>query len=476
MARAGKPLDPWQQDAVDLILGVDADGEWVCFEYVEMCTRQNGKGAILEARALIGFLLLGEALIMWSAHEYKTAMEAFRRMRTLIRRLGTVVNDNLVLVDGIYIKINNTHGDEGFERLDNEQRIRFVARSKDSGRGFTGDLNIIDETYAYTVDQQDALGPTMLATANPQFIYTSTPPLTAESGEVLYSLRERAEAMIESGVVDDALGYRDWGMDHDLDKFEEIDFDDPDNYRATNPALCTGRVTIKKIRKLRKMLGARGFARECFGLWPKRRQGGGAIDPKVWAAMLDPESKRDGDIALGVDIEPSRGYAAIGLYGTRADELGHVQILDYRAGTDWIVARLVELREVLDPVAIGMGRGTYKSLAIDLTEAGLTVPDDPAEPARGDLAVLDYVEMSAATSEMIDAITVKSFRHKGQTQLDESAAGVKIRETTDSVAWSRKGVDSSATPIVSVTEARYVLRLRLPLLPVGDYDPLANIW
>ncbi|MEE3918208.1 hypothetical protein V2I01_04925 [Micromonospora sp. BRA006-A] len=81
MAQAGRPLDPWQVDAVTLMLAVRDDAKWACFEYCEWVCRQQGKGAILEARALTGFLLLGEELIMWSAHEYKTAMEAFRRVK-----------------------------------------------------------------------------------------------------------------------------------------------------------------------------------------------------------------------------------------------------------------------------------------------------------------------------------------------------------------------------------------------------------
>jgi hypothetical protein len=139
MERAGKPLDFVAAAEPRADAGPGPDGLWACFEYCELVARQNGKGAILEARALAGFLLLGEALIMWSAHEYKTAMEAFRRVRTLLRTLGTPINDNLILLDGVYIKVSNTNGDEGFERLDTEQRIKFIARSKGSGRGFTGD-------------------------------------------------------------------------------------------------------------------------------------------------------------------------------------------------------------------------------------------------------------------------------------------------------------------------------------------------
>lgn len=474
MARAGKPLDPWQQDAVNLLLAFDSACEWVCFEYCELCSRQNGKGAILEARALFGFLVLGENLILWSAHQYKTAKDAFRRMRKLLRTLGTPINDNLVLVDGIYVRISNTNGDEGFERVDTEARIKFIARSKDSGRGLTGDLNIIDEAYDYTQEEQDALGPTMLAVPNPQFVYTSSPPLSSETGEVLYALRDRAEAMIEDGE-EDALGYRDWGMEGDLDQLDDIDFDDPDNYRATNPALCTGRVTIPKIKKLRKMLGTRGFARECYGLWPRKRVGGGAFDQKKWAAMLDEASSRWGDVAIAVDIEPDRDYAAIGLAGVRVDEFEHWQMLDFQAGVDWIIGRIVEHRDVLRPVAIAMGSGTFKSLETALKAVGITPPKDPKKPHRGDLMVLDYMEMSAATGQALDVVNERKARHIGQEALNDAARDTKVRRTTDSIVFSRKDKESRTSPIVTVAQARYALHTWLPIVVDADYDVLDSI-
>jgi hypothetical protein len=47
--------------------------------------RQNGKNAILEARELAGLFLLGEKLIIHTAHEQKTASEHFRRMLNRIK-------------------------------------------------------------------------------------------------------------------------------------------------------------------------------------------------------------------------------------------------------------------------------------------------------------------------------------------------------------------------------------------------------
>jgi hypothetical protein len=119
-AKTGLIPDDWQADALAGMLAVHPNtGKWVHFEVAEWVSRQNGKGSILEVRALAGLFVFGEELIMWSAHEYKTAMEAFRRCLKLLRRIGKQVgnNENLIEVDGHVVKVSNTNGEEGFELL-----------------------------------------------------------------------------------------------------------------------------------------------------------------------------------------------------------------------------------------------------------------------------------------------------------------------------------------------------------------------
>jgi phage terminase large subunit-like protein len=453
MAAAGKPLEPWQGDGMELMLSTRADTKWACYEYAEWVARQNGKGGLGEARVLTGLFVLDEELLLWSAHEYKTAMEAFRRVRTLIRALGKPISETMVdLGDGVLVKISNTNGEEGFERLDTGQRLKFIARSKGSGRGFSGDVNVIDEAFAYTTDQQDALMPTLIARPNAQIVYLSSPPLTGDTGAVMYALKERAE----SGG-DDSLGYRDWGLDGHLDDLAKVDLDDRRLWAQSNPALGLGRVTVETIERMRRSMtanGGAGFAREVLGLWPKRREGGGAIDMAQWAKLLDGLSKRDGFLALGVDISPQRDYAAIGMFGPREDGLGHWQIIDYRPGTNWLVDRIVDLREGLDPVGIGMGRATGASLAVELAKVGITPPEESEQPARGDLLVTSASQMTAATGQALDAIRQGAVRHIGQPELDAAVAGAKTRETGDTVAWSRKDADADISPLVAISIAR----------------------
>lgn len=471
MQRAGKPLEPWQLDGVDLMLSHRADGMWACFEYAEWVARQNGKGGIGEARALTAFFVLGEELVTWTAHEYKTAHEGFRRMKALIRKLGVAVSETVVDFGDYQVKISNGN-EESFERLDTGQRIIFIARSKSSGRGFTGDVVIIDEAFAYTLEQAEALGPTMTARPNAQIIYLSSPPLTGDTGEIMFELKDRAET-----GGDESLGYRDWGIQGFLDDRAKMDLGDRELWAQANPALGLGRVTVETIERLRRMLKARegrGFAREVLGLWPRRLQGGGAINVAQWAKLFDKDSHRDGALALGVDIAPQRDYAAIGLFGPRADGLGHWQLADYRPGTEWLIDRIVELREGLDPVAIAMGRATAASLEVELEKLGIHRPADPDKPVRGDLAVTSAAEMTAATGHALDTVRQGTTKHIGQPPLDAAVAGAKTRETGDSVAWSRKDANADISPLVSVSLARWAFEARAHL--IGKIDEPFNVW
>jgi phage terminase large subunit-like protein len=167
-ATAGLQLDPWQRNILRHSLGERTDGTWTAFEVAVIVSRQNGKGAILEARELAGLILFGERLILHSAHEMKTASEAFRRVRDLFTNYDDLRRR--------VAKVTLQRGDEGIE-LKNGARLRFVARSPGSGRGFSGDCVILDEAYAVTADQIDAMLPTLSARPNPQVWYTSSPPL-----------------------------------------------------------------------------------------------------------------------------------------------------------------------------------------------------------------------------------------------------------------------------------------------------------
>jgi hypothetical protein len=175
-ASVGLILDPWEAMVLEESLTPRGDTYYnevlglhmpkhQAFEVGLVVSRQNGKGAILEARELAGLYLLGERLIMHSAHEFPTSLEAFRRILFWVEN-----NDDL---RKRVKKVVFNHGEEGIEML-NGQRLRFRTRTKGGGRGFTGDCLILDEAMILKQEAVASLLPTLSARPNPQIWYTGS--------------------------------------------------------------------------------------------------------------------------------------------------------------------------------------------------------------------------------------------------------------------------------------------------------------
>ena len=271
-ASAGLILDDWERWVLDQGLGRAADGKWSAFEVCPIVARQNGKGAILEALELAALFLddFGVDLILHSAHEFKTASEAFRRVQ------GRIENRSWLRkrVRQVYLQ----RGAESIELL-NGKRLRFVARSSGSGRGFTSDLVILDEAYALGDQEMAALLPTLSARPNPQIWYTSTAggPASTQLGLV------RARGVAGD---DPSLAFFEWSAEEDDDPA------DPRTWAKANPGMGI-RISAEYIEKERAALPAEAFARERLSIGDYPVDGGAweTISADAWGACAAPGAR-----------------------------------------------------------------------------------------------------------------------------------------------------------------------------------------
>ena len=158
-AQIGLHLDPWQKFVLHHALGEREDGRWAAFEVGLIVSRQNGKDALFEARELAGLFLFGEQLLLHSTHEFKTTLEHFRRVLFWL--------ENVDWLSRRVKRVRTSHGEECVE-LRTGQRLRFVARTTGSGRGFSGDLVVLNEAFHLPAAAVDALMPTLSARPNPR--------------------------------------------------------------------------------------------------------------------------------------------------------------------------------------------------------------------------------------------------------------------------------------------------------------------
>lgn len=451
-ASAGLVLDPWQRFVLEQALGERADGKWAAFEVGLVVGRQNGKGSILEALELAGLYLFGEQLILHSAHEFKTAQESFSRILNLIENSDSLRRR--------VKRVRTSHGEEGIE-LTTGQRLRFVARSTGSGRGFTADRILLDEAFNLPESAIEALLPTMSARPNPQVWYTSSAPdKDLAPCDALARVRRRG---LQGGA--DGLAYFEWSI-RPHDEFCRpgcADHDDPSSVRSwlkANPGAGI-RISVEHMAREFASMGAVGFQRERLGVgnYPAEADAWQVISSDAWDALTDPASQAGEVVAFAADVTPDRNWGAISVAGRREDGSLHVEVVDHHPRTSWMVGRLLELSDrwktcaiVIDPT------GQAGSLIAPLEEVGVEVVKPTAR------------EMGQACGQFYEAaVDARTLRHLGQPALATALAGAQRRPLGDAWAWSRKDSSVDIAPLVAATLAAWGHATRAHLM--GPFLP-----
>jgi phage terminase large subunit-like protein len=428
---AGLDLDPWQQFVLTHALGEMANGSWAAFEVGVVVPRQNGKGGLLEARELAGLFLLGERLLIHSAHQFDTSLEAFRRLLTLIEE--TPEFDQKVK------RVSRSHGEEGIE-LKGGRRIRFRTRTKGGGRGFSGDFLALDEAMDLQQSAHSALLPTLSARPNPQVWYTGSAvdQEVHDHGLVLAGVRER-------GVSGDAdgLAYFEWSADADLISVEKIAMSE-EAWAAANPGLGI-RISTSHVALEQQSMNPRAFAVERLGVgdWPTSDGSVPQVIPaEAWAACTDKASTVDDPVCFAFDVRPDRSAAAIGVAGERSDGRMHTEVVDHRPGTGWVVDRLVELVEKHQPMSVKCDQASAAaSLLTKLANAGVEVE------------TVNATEHAQACGVLFDAVEQGRLRHLGTPELQSAVRGAAKRQLSDAWAWSRRSSGVDISPLVACTLA-----------------------
>ncbi len=429
-ATAGLVLDPWQQFVLDQSLGERSDGNWSAFEVGLIVSRQNGKGSILEARELAGLYLFGERLILHSAHEVKTALEAFQRILQLIESTPDL--------ESRLKRVVHTNGREAIE-LKGGGRLKFVARSTGSGRGFSADCVILDEAFHLREAAMNAMMPTMSARENPQIWYVSTAVNANEhaNGWVLTRIRER-------GLKGDdpSLAYFEWSAD------DERYNDDPEGaaldrelWAQANPGLGI-RIMPEYIENEHRSMTPEGFQVERLGvgIWPTPLEQQTVFPMDAFAALTDRDHTGRA-LAFCVDVAPDRGSAAIAVAAERENGT-QLETVHAAGGTGWIVDRCRELSEQHDaPFVIDPG-SPAGSLIPALEEAGVS------------LILMRTRDVVQAFGMFMDGCLNGTIRHSGDAPLTEALSGAAVRELAGGGrAWSRKSISVDITPLVAATNA-----------------------
>lgn len=423
-AAYGLVLDEWQHNVLKASMGELPDGKWAATRVGLTVPRQSGKTALFEARELAGLLLFGEELILHSAHLVPTALEGFQRIKSYFENyddLGKKVR-----------RIREANGEQGIEMM-NGQRLKFMARSKGGGRGFSADALLLDECQELPETTWAAILPTTSARPNPQIWLAGTPPGPNDNGEVFARFRKTA---VEG--KDKRLCWQEWSVSGDAD------LDDRANWRKSNPAYGA-RISADHIQDERNSMDDVTFARERLGLWHSDEQLS-VIPAATWADLVAVAPVAP-VAAYGIDMSPERTQASVSV-GLRHEGGVHVELADLKdatTNTDALVEWLVKRAGRRIPVVMD-AYSPARSLEPILKKRGVMV------------RALSGNELMQACGGFYDAaVKDASLTHFDQTPLNLALSGAKKANLGDAGGWkwSRKTLEIDLTPLLAATCAHF---------------------
>lgn len=424
---AGLQLDPWQCWVLEQALGQRADGRWSAFEVGLVVPRQNGKGAVIEALELAALFLHGVPVIH-TAHEMKTSRAAYKRIWELIAQTPALRRR---------VRKTRTSNEELSIEVTSGAVLKFMVRSGRSGRGLSdGDLIVLDEAMYLDPEQLAALIPTMSTRPNPQLWYTASAGLAVS--EYLRAVRTRAEKR------DPGLCWMEWSVEPP-EPGHVLDVTDMALVAQANPALGI-RISPEYVRSEVRILGEKA-PRERFGVFDEPGTEGRLIGSRTWNDLADAAAVPRGSVAFGIDSNPERTAAAIGVAGRTADGHELVFVAEQGEGLAWVVERAV---------------------ALELAHEGLSWSIDPNGPARSLIADLEAegiavervtgAELGGACGAFYDSVVEGRLCHLGDPVLDKAVEVARKRDVGDGPwAWGRKNSEANIAPLVAVTLARHGL-------------------
>lgn len=465
----GKRLMPWQQYVADVAMEVDPDGNLHYRRVVVTVPRQSGKTT-----------LILPVFVHRSIAEFPGGkLEDGPRRQTVVYTAQTRndarkkwMKEFIPLLEASPLRNQFdkrlTNGSEGFDWL-NGSTFDLMATMEKSGHGDTVDLGIIDEAFAQQDDRlEQAVEPAMLTRRSPQFWIISTAGENEEKSPYLWSEVKAGREMCESGVDSDTA-YFEWSLGPDDDP------DDIDVIAARHPAVGFT-VTVGDLRRLRDRAERKGemagYQRAYCNIWGTVGvQKPVKIPGDRWLATIGAPTKAGpGEVSIGYGVSTDGRHSSIAIgAGSLADP--YVEVIDHRADSSWLPARLVDLVQKWSPIAVGFNNAgpaaaqagavleAFRAAGID-SELLVPVNTQQYKAACGGLFTDIVEDAVGANGESLKR--PRLVRPDGQGPLDVAVAEASERPLGDAWAWDMRNATVPISPLEAVTVARFLLPTEVP--------------
>lgn len=508
-------LYPWQKVLLCRMLELLPDGTLRFRTAVVLIARQNGKSTLSQVLALWFMIVWGWPLVMGTAQDLETAEEVWQGAVDLVEEDEELVKllKRVVKVNGkkaLELKPSETPG-SGATKKKTGPRYKVKAANRRAGRGFTGNLIMLDELREHqNWEAWGAITKTTMAQAEALILALSNAgDLTSV---VLRYLRKMAHEAIgdpdgickEIGAsgptlldVEDLSEDDDEFDDDDLADFEQdedtlflaewsappgCDRRDRQGWAQANPSLnwnpgFTERTIAAACRTDPEWV----FRTEVLCQWSEGTLSG-PFPPGSWDKGKNPvETQPDGTqrppeehriipgskVWVGVDQSHDRSMTYLAIAGYRADGKAQVEIIAARHGSDWVKGFLMDdkNRDRITAVA-GQSKGApisplMESLAAD---EEFTIP--VVEWSGSDL--------TAGWADVFDSVRDEKVRHNPQPVLDTAAATAVLKVFSGGASIpDHRASPAEVAPLMAFTAAKWLMSRRELTPPPPPPSPAA---
>lgn len=413
---------------MDGLFAVDVAGNWAASEFGLLVSRQNGKGEILVAYDLCHLFLFPRRdnrrkTLLHTAHEVKTAMDAFDRLTGVIQASSKL----MARVQQIY----NGGGRQAVllkprEGQFNGDVARFIARSRNSGRGFAGDINVYDEAQEFSAPARSALTYTQSTITNRQELYTGTAPSEENNAEVFEGVRDRGRR--KSGR---ATGWQEYSPEFSEDPYavlihpnfatpdvkpdqHVIRLDDPSVWVEAIPSLGIRIPEENVVEQVERATDTLELARERFSYWPNPKpqteEVFNELDLDVWDRHKNPNAGVSDTEAEVIAIAAGRGggFASVATAARYDADSLKVEHRKTEGGTMW-VAEYVAAIKVVNPDAL---------VIVDSKNAAAILPE--LDKLKVKYLSMNLNELTGAFAVFIERANAGLIEHRDQPEVRAS--------------------------------------------------------
>ncbi|MHA7145452.1 hypothetical protein ACX80U_12115 [Arthrobacter sp. TmT3-37] len=487
-------LYPWQKWLLVHMLELLDDGSLRFRTVVVLIARQNGKSTLSQVLALWFMIVWGWPLVMGTAQDLETAEEVWQGAVDMVEE-----DDEL---SKLLKRVRKVNGQKALE-LKTGQRYKVKAANRRAGRGFTGNLIMLDELREHqnweawgaitktTMAQLEALILALsnagdltsvvlqylrkmahLALGDPDGINEDSIPVGPTVLDV-QDLEEDGEEFDEDDLEDfeqdeDTLGLFEWSAPPGCDKWDRAGWAQANPSVGWNPGF-TQRTIAAACRTDPEWV----FRTEVLCQWADGALQG-PFPPGSWdkgknkiettpdgATTVAEEDRIIGPVKAGIHQSHDRSRTFIAFAGHRADGQAQVEIVTVRLGSDWVKDWLMDDKRRHRITAVtGQSKGSPVSPLLEELDADPTFTIPVEKWSGGDL--------TAGWAMVFDAVRDNKVRHNPQPVLDVAAATavVKIFSGGASIPDDRAS-PADISPLMAFTAAYWLLchREEVPLPP-----------